>query len=62
MIPAFDKYAPYVWWCYGITAVVLAVLLLVIVRRAARTRRELEALDGQRRRAPAATPAGERAT
>lgn len=53
MIPDYDKYAPFIWWCYGITAVVLFAVLWWSLSRAARVRRELEALDGERRRAPA---------
>lgn len=53
MIPEFDKYAPYIWWCYGITAVVLIAVLLLSLRRASSVKRELDSLDGQRRRAPA---------
>lgn len=55
MIPDYDKYAPYIWWCYGITAVVLLALVWWSVARAARIRRELESLDGARRRAKAAS-------
>ena len=53
MIPDYDKYAPYIWWCYGITAVVLLALVWWSVARAGRVRRELENLDGARRRAKA---------
>lgn len=56
MIPEYDKYAPYIWWCYGITALVLIALLWWSVARAGRVKRELEQLDGQRRRAPAESP------
>ena len=51
MIPEFDKYAPYIWWCYGITAFVLIVMLVLSLRRATAVKRELDSLDGQRRRA-----------
>ena len=53
MIPVYDKYAPYIWACYGITALVLLGLVWWSVARAARARRELESLDGARRRAKA---------
>ena len=53
MIPAYDKYAPYIWACYGITALVLVALLVWVLWRAGRVKRELERLDGARRRAPA---------
>ena len=59
MIPVYDKYAPYIWWCYGLTALVLLALVWWSVARARRVRRELESLDGARRRAkasPAASP------
>lgn len=53
MIPEYDKYAAYIWACYGLTALVLVGLLLWSVARASRVKRELESLDGARRRAKA---------
>ncbi len=53
MIPDYDKYAPYIWWCYGITALVLIGLVVLSVSKARRVRRELDNLDGARRRAKA---------
>ena len=51
VIPEYDKYAPYIWWCYGLTALVLIALTVWAVMRAGRVKRELDALDGARRRA-----------
>lgn len=53
MIPVYDKYAAYIWACYGLTALVLVGLLLWSVARAGRVKRELDSLDGARRRAKA---------
>jgi heme exporter protein CcmD len=54
MIPVYEeKYVFAIWSCYAITAVVLVALLVYTLWRAGRVRRELEQLDGQRRRAPA---------
>ncbi|WP_018631974.1 heme exporter protein CcmD [Neomegalonema perideroedes] len=58
LIPVYDKYAPYVWSAYGLTAVILiglALWLWLEARRAARTLAELEAL--QARKTPAASAA-----
>lgn len=51
MIPLFDKYAPYIWACYGITAVVLLGLLVLSINRSAQAKAELEALEAERKRA-----------
>lgn len=56
MIPEYDKYAPFIWWSYGITAVVLLGVVWWSVARAAKIRRELESLDGARRRAKVEAP------
>jgi heme exporter protein CcmD len=54
MIPQYEeKYVFAIWSCYAITAAVLLLFLAYTLWRAARVRRELEQLDGQRRRAPA---------
>ncbi len=53
MIPEYDKYAPYIWTCYGLTAVLLVALAIWAVVRSGRVKRELEMLDGARRRAKA---------
>jgi len=54
MIPAYEeKYVFAIWSCYAVTAVVLVALLVYTLWRAGRVKRELEQLDGQRRRAPA---------
>ncbi len=53
MIPEYDKYAPYIWACYGITLVVLVLVLWWTLARSARVKAELESLDGARRRAKA---------
>ena len=51
MIPDYDKYAAYIWACYGLTALVLVGLTVWAVVRAGRVKRELDSLDGARRRA-----------
>lgn len=48
MIPDYDKYAPYIWVCFGVTVLALIGLLIVQWSRAARAARELEALDTAR--------------
>jgi len=48
LIPSYDKYAPYIWACYGIVAIVLILLLLLSLRMNRRTRFELERLDAAR--------------
>lgn len=53
MIPDYDKYAAYIWACYGLTALMLVGLVLWSVARARAVRRELDSLDGARRRAKA---------
>ncbi len=53
MIPDYDKYAVYIWACYGLSALVLIGLVLWSVSRARAVRQELESLDGARRRAKA---------
>jgi len=54
MIPVYEEqYAFAIWACYGITAFVLIAMLVFSLWRAGATKRELEALDGARRRAPA---------
>jgi len=54
MIPVYEEqYAFAIWACYGITGVVLIAMLAYSMWRAGTTKRELETLDGQRRRAPA---------
>ncbi len=53
MIPEYDKYAAYIWACYGLTALVLVGLVVWSVMRAGRVKRELDSLDGARRRAKA---------
>jgi len=54
MIPVYEEqYVFAIWACYGITAVVLIAMLVYSLWRAGATKRELETLDGQRRRAPA---------
>jgi heme exporter protein CcmD len=62
MIPEYDKYAPYIWWCYGLTLLVLIALVIWSLMRAARVKRELESLDGARRRARARQPMTEERT
>lgn len=50
MIPAYDKYAPYIWSAYGLTALILVGLALWLwleARRAARLLAELEAARPQ---------------
>ncbi len=54
MIPEYDKYAAYIWACYGLTILVLVALVWWSVARARRIERELDSLDGERRRARAA--------
>jgi len=57
MIPVYEEqYAFAIWACYGITAFVLIAMLVYSLWRAGATKRELEMLDGQRRRAPAEPP------
>ncbi len=54
MIPVYEEqYVFAIWACYGITALVLIAMLIYSMWRAGATKRELETLDGQRRRAPA---------
>lgn len=54
MIPVYEEqYTFAIWACYGITAFVLIAMLIYSMWRAGVTKRELEMLDGQRRRAPA---------
>lgn len=54
MIPVYEeKYVFAIWSCYAVTGVVLVALLVYTLWRAGRVKRELEQLDGQRRRAPA---------
>lgn len=48
LLPEYDKYAPYIWACFGIVAFVLLALLLLSLRKNARTRDELAALDRDR--------------
>lgn len=63
MIPIYEeRYAAFIWVCYGVTAVVMIALVLWTLNRAKATKRELEALDGQRRRAPVRAPAEETST
>jgi heme exporter protein CcmD len=57
MIPVYEEqYAFAIWACYSITAVVLVAMLAYSLWRARATKRELEMLDGARRRAPAEPP------
>jgi heme exporter protein CcmD len=44
-MPEFDKYAPYVWWAYGLAAAVLGGLIVWSLLRASRAKRELEAAE-----------------
>ena len=60
MIPVYDKYAPYIWACYGVSVLVLLALAWWSAARARRVRRELEGLDGARRRAKAASEGAQR--
>ncbi len=54
MIPVYEEhYAFAIWSCYGVTALVLIAMLVYSLWRSGATKRELETLDGQRRRAPA---------
>lgn len=48
ILPSFDKYAPYIWACFGIVVFALLAMLLLSMRKNARTRDELAALDGAR--------------
>jgi len=54
MIPVYEEqYTFAIWACYGVTAFVLIAMLVYSLWRAGVVKRELEALDGARRRAPA---------
>lgn len=54
MIPVYEeRYAFAIWSCFSITAVVLIAFVVYSFWRAGKVKRELEQLDGQRRRAPA---------
>jgi len=44
-MPEFDKYAPYVWTCYGIAAFILIGMLVLSVMRAQTARRKLDAVE-----------------
>lgn len=51
LIPAYDKYAPYVWSAYGLTALIMVGLglwLWLEARRAARGLAELEAAQARK--------------
>jgi heme exporter protein CcmD len=41
-MPEFDKYAPFVWWAYGLAAVILGGLLVLSIVRHANARKRLE--------------------
>lgn len=59
LIPVYDKYAPYIWSAYGLTALILIALALWLwldARRAARLLAELEAARPQTSRPQAAAP------
>jgi len=49
LLPVFDKYTPYIWVCFGVTALVLIGLLLASIRMNSQTFAELEQLDAERR-------------
>lgn len=54
MIPVYEElYVFAIWSCYGVTAFVLIAMLIYSLWRSRTTKRELDALDGARRRAPA---------
>ncbi len=54
MIPVYEEqYTFAIWACYSVTAFVLITMLVYSLWRSRVTKRELEALDGARRRAPA---------
>lgn len=44
-MPEFDKYAPYVWTCYGIAGAILIGLVVWTVLRAGEARRKLDAVE-----------------
>ncbi len=45
MIPRFDHTGPYIWAAYGISALVLAAIIGVVLWRAAAARARLERLE-----------------
>jgi heme exporter protein CcmD len=50
----FDKYAPYIFWAYGIAAVVLIGLTLWSIWRVGHARRKLDAIEpaGEKEKQP----------
>ncbi|MDD2869852.1 heme exporter protein CcmD [Neomegalonema sp.] len=59
LLPVYDKYAPYVWSAYGLTALILiglALWLALEARRAARTLAELEAKQARKTSPASAAP------
>lgn len=51
-MPHFDKYAPYVFWSYGIAAVVLFSLVAWTVLRIINARKKLDAVEPKKDDAP----------
>jgi heme exporter protein CcmD len=51
-MPHLDKYAPYVFWSYGIAAVVLVGLVGWTLWRIANARKKLDAVEPKKDDAP----------
>ncbi len=52
-MPEFDKYAPYVWTCYGIAIVVLVGLVAWTAYRAREAKRRLDVVQADRKQGSA---------
>lgn len=44
-MPHFDKYAPYIWWAYGVAAVILGGLVLWTILRITGAKKKLDAIE-----------------
>jgi heme exporter protein CcmD len=44
-MPVFDKYAPYIFWSYGIAGVILGGLVLWTIWRVANARKKLDGVE-----------------
>ena len=45
-MPEFDKYAPYVWWAYGVAGTIITLLIVWSVSRIREAKRKLDEIDG----------------
>ncbi len=44
-MPEFDKYAPYVWWCYAIAGTILVGLTAWTFLRAKAAKKKLDLIE-----------------